>query len=471
MSEIPSEAARTSVADARAANRPVKRWVAFLAALLAAAGWWVSLDLLLLTGGSSASNPLLQAQCGENPDSDCLSVLLSERAYYRPQTSSNRDSESSAGTPTASGSGAANGTADGGASTPASTANSGGGIPWAALGMGYFAFVFLWFLFIGIPARRQRWWHLIIVIVLLVGGIQSLGLLNVMANELKRWCVGCIAVHAINGGLLLLAIAGFPWTRRSERATRQPSPSLAFATLTACVLVFLFHVDRVSLLMRAPQLARLEALYSGVINDPKYVLWRYSNQQRVDIPLRADEVFAGSPDAPNTVVAFVDFQCRACKLAYEQLKRAIERHPGKLRIAYRHFPLDSACNPQQTRRNHVNACRAAFAAETAKAMGGAEAFGRFRNLLYEHQSELDGEPYAQWAGEMKLDAPQFRQMMNSPNIAARITADCEQGKSLGVASVPVIFLNGRRIDGWSNAYVWDLLLDPAATSAPASASP
>src|SRR3989344_1987839 len=69
--------------------------------------------------------------------------------------------------------------------------------------------------------------------------------------------------------------------------------------------------------------------------------------------------YLGSADAPVTIVEFSDFQCPYCaKFYFETFGQVYEKYikSGKVRFAYRHFPLSF----------HENAQKAAEASECAR---------------------------------------------------------------------------------------------------------
>ncbi len=420
----------------RAGARQALRWAAVA---LAALGWWVSLDLLAVSRGLPSSNPLIRAQCGDDLDSECLSVLRSERARF----------------------GARRATDD----QPATT-----GVPWAAVGMGYFAFVAVWYALIGFPERGRGFWHTPILLVVLLGLLQSLSLIRVMAFDLHRWCAGCLTAHAINGAIVLLTVLGRPWGRASPReyarlvvGLARPTPGTAFATLGLAFLVGYFHVVSVALASTRDLAINLEEKYRALVGDPAYTRWRYDTQTPVDLPIHPDDAVSGPLDAPHTLVAFVDFQCPQCRAAHARVKQAAQRHPGAVRVVYRHFPQDSACNPHYPTRSHPAACRAAAAYEAARIVGGAPAAERMRERMYERQDELELDRFAAWAAELGLDAPRFAAALDSDAVRERIRADADLGKRLGLRAMPVLYLDGRRVDGWSIDAAWDALLGVAAS--------
>ena len=48
----------------------------------------------------------------------------------------------------------------------------------------------------------------------------------------------------------------------------------------------------------------------------------------------------GPEKAPVTIVEFADFQCFYCSKANQRMKALIKKYEDKVRLVYKHFPLD-----------------------------------------------------------------------------------------------------------------------------------
>lgn len=419
--------------------RQPKPWVRWLAVVLAAAGWYVSLKLLKVTGGAPAG-PFVQALCGgakgEHALDDCTSVLTSPQAYV-----------------------------------PISREASAPKIPVSAFGMAYFAFVALWYLFVGPPTHDRRYWHFLIAVIVVCGAWQSVEYIRIMKYELHRWCGGCLAVHAVNGALLVLTVLAYPWRPPAKPVHSHPRARLVGATATAGVLALATHLLVVYLMIAGTIMTERNAQYAAVLNDAAYVLWDFNRQPVVSIPLADDEVLAGDPAAPNTVVVFGDFQCTHCRELHEMLHEVARKYPDRLRVAFRYYPQDPECNPNPAYRSggHASACRAARAAEAARIVGGRDAYLAMRNKLWDGQNRLPTRPYVQqtererklfedWAAEIGLDRAAFTAAMDAPAVAARIQADIDLATRLGLQSMPVVYVNGRQLRGWSKLDTWAAIL-------------
>lgn len=427
--------------------RQLIRWLAVIVAL---AAWAASLDLFLVSTRVLAKSTLFDAVCGGGPDNDCTSVLTAPQAYvpFRTKTGTIQ-------------------------------------VPVSAFGMAYFACVALWYLFVGPPTHAGRWWHLVIALFVVFGVWQSLEYIRIMHSVLHRWCGGCLVAHALNGGLLLLTALAYPWHPPTRPNARHPAARLVLATLTAGALAFVLHLLVVGLAIANSQQKEHRAAYEAVLNDPEYVRWDFNRQPVVAIPLDDDELFAGNPDAADTLVVFGDFQCHACRELHLVLQRVAAKYPARVRVAFRYFPQDPECNPKPrwSLGGNASACRAARAAEAARVVGGRDVYLAMRELLWERQDQLPRRPFAQqdareqqlladWAAELGLDRAAFTAALDSPAVAARIQRDVALGARLDLTAMPVVYVNGKRFRNWSKLETWDLILGGAATVAtPAASAP
>lgn len=176
--------------------------------------------------------------------------------------------------------------------------------------------------------------------------------------------------------------------------------------------------------------------------DPRLAEW-FRNLAIVDVPVD-DRNSRGPTDALVTIVEFSDFECAHCASLHKALQETWLRSPGQIRIVFRHFPLDSACNPLVQSRFHALACEAAFAAECAGQQGK---FWPYHDLLFDHQKTLSPERFREIAREIGLDLSSFERCMQDPGTRQRVESDVALGIRLGVNSTPTMFLNGRAIRG------------------------
>ena len=134
----------------------------------------------------------------------------------------------------------------------------------------------------------------------------------------------------------------------------------------------------------------------------------------------------GNPEAPLVIVEFSDFQCPACKQAYELLETQILPQLGdKALFVFRHYPLVNI---------HPMAWVAASASEEAGKQGK---FWEMYAKLFESQQSLTKTRILKIAEELKLDVEKVRQAMYNQDIYfKKIYRDFEEGYKLGVNSTP-----------------------------------
>jgi protein-disulfide isomerase len=159
----------------------------------------------------------------------------------------------------------------------------------------------------------------------------------------------------------------------------------------------------------------------------------------LDPPLGAADHVEGPADAPLELVMYGDFQCPFCTAAQPILRRVRERLAGRLRFAFRHFPLTEV---------HPDAQRAAEASEAAAAQG---AFWQMHDALYGARGELGLASVIALAAGLGLDAERVRAELAAGTHADRVATDVRSGKAAGVGGTPTFFVNGARHRGGYHA--------------------
>ncbi len=139
-----------------------------------------------------------------------------------------------------------------------------------------------------------------------------------------------------------------------------------------------------------------------------------------------------------TLVEFLDFECEACGAFYPVVEELREEFKGEVTFAFRYFPLPG----------HVNSTTAALAVEAAAQQGKLE---EMYNRMFKTQSEWGesqeskADLFRQFADELGLDLTEYDAAVAAPETIERVTADFDDGVSLGVQSTPTFFLNDRPV--------------------------
>ncbi len=151
--------------------------------------------------------------------------------------------------------------------------------------------------------------------------------------------------------------------------------------------------------------------------------------------LQPEDHVDGPDDAGLELVMYGDFQCPYCIAAHPIVARVRERFEGRLRFAFRHFPL---------RDIHPLAQIAAEAAEAAAAEGR---FWEMYELMYAARGKLERAELESYASQLNIDLGSFASALDSGEHAGRVDRDLRSGTSSGITGTPAFFANGRRHDG------------------------
>ena len=171
---------------------------------------------------------------------------------------------------------------------------------------------------------------------------------------------------------------------------------------------------------------------------------------RVEVSTQGAPV-RGAADAPVTLVEFSDFECPFCKQAQPTLKQLLERYPGKVRIAYRDFPLESI---------HPQARRAAEAARCAHDQGK---FWEYHDALFTASPKLSADDLKRYATEVGLDGTKFDACVAGGSHKAAVQQDLDEGKELGITGTPAFFINGRPLSGAQPLEAFTKVIDDELT--------
>jgi protein-disulfide isomerase len=149
------------------------------------------------------------------------------------------------------------------------------------------------------------------------------------------------------------------------------------------------------------------------------------------VPLAPTDHVTGADHAVATVVEYGDFECPNCKQAQPAVKLLLERFAGKVRFAFRHFPLEEV---------HPHALNAAQAAECA---GGQAKFWQMHDLLFANQLHLRMNDLHGYAEQLGLDMARFTAEMSDAVYLQRVREQLQGGLDSGVRATPTFFINGR----------------------------
>lgn len=353
--------------------------------------------------------------------------------------------------------------------------------PAAQVGWMYYSAIAIWILGIGRPSVQRKWVHAILLGFVGLGVVGSIYFIVIMFSRLDQWCPWCIVTHVANFGIAACAV--FLWPRRGKSpdagpgAAKTPLPTIRGLIATAVAMILAATTEHYMLAKALQEslatntretLARCMHGLNEFRQNPGLMMALWDQSPTVAIPIRPDDPMktAAKPGRPIwDLIVFSDFECPSCKRTAAFIdQQAITMFDGGLRIVYKHFPADPACNAQVSSVLHKNACLATQVAEAARMQGGIPTFWAAHDLLFSIQKDttgLDGLDPAKIAAQLQLDPKKLLADMTSPIIAQRIAEDAAAAVSAGIQSTPHLVLQGKSIN--SNAAkeitFWDKLAE------------
>ena len=152
------------------------------------------------------------------------------------------------------------------------------------------------------------------------------------------------------------------------------------------------------------------------------------------VALNATDHILGAAHATVSVVEYGDFECPNCKQAAPAVKMLLEHFRGRVRVAFRNFPLAEV---------HPHALSAAEAAECA---GAQERFWPMHDLIFDNQPHLKLPQLRNYADQLQIDMARYDLEMDDHVYLQRVREHMQSGRDSGVHATPTFFVDGKLKD-------------------------
>lgn len=268
-----------------------------------------------------------------------------------------------------------------------------------------------------------------------VGILTSIALAILSLTAIGAFCLVCGMVYA-------LCLSLFFITRKIHKESSSIikketlSPSFIFLSILAIGVQYFFQP--------LSETAAKNALSGASGNDLspeflKQVMTEFENGNSYEISAQNSPA-EGNAKAKITIVEFSDFECPHCAQNHKNMPAVAKSFGEDVRIIYKNFPLDTACN---TAGMHHKACLAAYAARCIFQKKGFEAFKQMQDYLFKNQDFFDKKSIQEKALSLGLNENELETCVDSQSIKSEIREEIELGKSIGVEATPSLFVNGR----------------------------
>lgn len=148
----------------------------------------------------------------------------------------------------------------------------------------------------------------------------------------------------------------------------------------------------------------------------------------------------GDPDAPVTVVEYMDIECPFCRRYSQSIFPKIVRdyvQSGKVSYQIKHFPLPA--------RVHPNAMSGAIAAQCA---ANQDRFWAFKTLAMANRKQQSDEAFLALADAVSLPEPdRFASCFKERKESQLVKRELQEGIDAGVNGTPTVIIGDETISG------------------------
>lgn len=171
--------------------------------------------------------------------------------------------------------------------------------------------------------------------------------------------------------------------------------------------------------------------------DKNLEAWRESKEKIKTVrEIGASDFVLGNKHGKVQMIVYYDFDCPFSASLQEVVNNLLKKYPEDLRVAVRHFPLES----------HPGAILAAKAFECSLSSNKGE---EMMSELFSTQAKRinDNNFYYALAKGIKLDEDKFKQCLDSNEAEQVVVAEKKEAETFGVIGTPHIFIAGKSLPG------------------------
>ena len=264
------------------------------------------------------------------------------------------------------------------------------------------------------------------------GALTSVGLQIYSLTVIQATCRWCLASAAIMVVLLVLHALEY-----SDRiASDAPAGRGEFKLVSGLGVVLAFALLGFTMSLK-------KATYSAT---------PISETVLRSVPLVPEDAHIyGQKDSPVTIVEFADLMCPSCQQNSPKVKEFVTEHSGKVRLVYRHFPLQM--HPMGT----LAAAVAEVAAEDGKFWDFATA------IMATGENMNTPDRVFDVAKSVGLDPEKIKAKLQDENGPAtqRLTRDVNAANALGIQVTPTFLVQVKGME--TQAYSFQTLMDELKT--------
>lgn len=187
------------------------------------------------------------------------------------------------------------------------------------------------------------------------------------------------------------------------------------------------------------------ANYTHVDNalDQFFIQWKERTVKNLEV--KDHNGVWGNPNSKIKIVEFSDFECPFCRKAAFTLHTVLKPYKDRVQFVFKHFPLDSTCNPGLPYQIHAHACKLAKLAICAQKAGK---FWDFHDHVFLKMTDDDiKEGFDSISSSLKgiFSPDEIKSCLANNAVSEALSEDIKLGASLNVRGTPTVYINGKHV--------------------------
>ena len=255
----------------------------------------------------------------------------------------------------------------------------------------------------------------------------SVVLAFISSYYISAYCIVCIYTYAVN-----FMLAYMTWLVRKRFENKRYIRAL---------------ISDIKFLKQQPK--RFASIIGVLVCSIVSIVAFFPAYWNLEFPVRPLNLPAGltedghpyiGADSPKVVITeYTDYLCFQCKKMHAYLRQLINRHPDKIRLVHRHFPMDHKFNPLVKTPFHRGS---GIMALTAIYSGKIGKFWQANDYLYGIVGETGEINLNKMAEKLGLNVKDLIGALSDRTIRQQLNSDIIQGLKLGVTGTPSYIING-----------------------------
>ena len=168
----------------------------------------------------------------------------------------------------------------------------------------------------------------------------------------------------------------------------------------------------------------------------------------IPIPISDTELIFGNPGAPITIVEFADLGCKQCLSLHNAIQAIVAQHPQEMRLVWKDAPQPKIFSKDLTLAHQAGWCIG---------QQDQKKFWQFLSVASQNNVDLDESGLKSIAAGLTINTDSWWQCTTSDSTKQKIADSVNLASSLGIRSVPAIFINNKLINTKADINIQEML--------------